>query len=37
MYCLLYALKSSEIGQFARLKAGLFHVGDIQHFGRDDV
>ena len=31
---LLYALKSSEIGQFAHVKAGLFHLGHIhiQHF-----
>ena len=28
---MLYAFKSSEIGQFAGVKAGLFHAGHIQH------
>ena len=34
---LLYALKSSEIGQFVRLKTGLFHVSHIPHSGCHDL
>ena len=34
---LLYALKSSEIGQFAPVKTGLFHAGNIQYFRQHDV
>ena len=29
---LFFALKLYEIGQFARVKSGLLHVGHIQHF-----
>ena len=35
---ILYTFKSSEIRQFARVKAaGLLHVGHIQHFSCHDV
>ena len=34
---LLYALKSSEIGQSAHVEPGLFHGGHIQHFSGHEV